>query len=300
MMGKMMKIVLKKSIKDEKGQALILTVILMLVGSLIITSLLGFMSTGLLAGQVFEKKMDGLYAADAGVEDALWKIKNDPPASYPYPYQLPDVNGMSVSILIEEVTTFYVLDVGEGGIHNYYFELESEPVQPPYDDGSDYIHEWRLRLTNKTNSPVKLERIIVSYSNELSYLSGLTNEDIDGLAPPPAGDFESSNQEFTYLDNDTLVTWEFPSPRPEIEAAPDPDNGDYTTVTCTFELVGPEDAAGITVILVTKRTDIGAVWENKPHKITATALADDGSTVVVEAGVLEGSDTVSVRSWEIE
>jgi len=291
MMGKMMKIVLKKSIKDETGQALILVVILLLVGSLIIAPLLGFMSTGLLAGQVFEKKMGGLYAADAGVEDALWQLINNPPASYPYSYSLPDVNEMLVSILIEEVTTFYVLDVGEGGTHNYYFELEG--IYLGYTGG---VHSYRLRLTNKTNSPVKVERIIVSYSNELSYLSGLTDEDTEGLK---SGSFELFDQEYIYLDSTTILTWEFTPPRPEIEAAPDPDNGDYTTVTCTFELVGPEDAAGVTVLLVAAREDIGAVWEYKPFRITATAQADDGSTVVIEAGVLQGTDTVLVESWEI-
>ena len=65
---------LNKSIRDEKGQALILVLILMLVGGLIIAPLLGFMSTGLMAGQVFEKKTDELYAANAGVEDALWHL----------------------------------------------------------------------------------------------------------------------------------------------------------------------------------------------------------------------------------
>jgi len=295
-----MKRTLNKSIRDEKGQALILALILLLIGGLIIAPLMGFMSTGLIAGQVFEKKMDGLYAADAGVEDALWKIKNDPPATYPDSYELPaDVNEMLVSIVIEEVTTFYTLDVGGGGPHNYYFELKGELVQPPYYDAGEggYIHEWRLILTNKTHEPVKVERIIVSYSNELSYLSGLTDEDIAGLK---SGSFESFDQEFIYLTNITILTWEFTPPRPEIEAAPDPENEVYTTVTCTFELVGPEDAAGLTVLLVTSREDIGTVWEFKPFKITATAQADDGSTVVVEAGVLEGGDTVSVGSWQIE
>jgi len=35
------------------------------------------MSTGLLAGKVYEKKMDEYYAADAGVEDAIWKIQDN-------------------------------------------------------------------------------------------------------------------------------------------------------------------------------------------------------------------------------
>ncbi len=71
-----MKRKLKEPGRDESGQALLLVVILLLVGTLIVVSLLGFMGTGLIAGQVFEKRMNEVYAADAGIEDAIWKIKN--------------------------------------------------------------------------------------------------------------------------------------------------------------------------------------------------------------------------------
>ena len=71
-----MKETVKKIIRDEKGRVLELVLILLTVGGLILAPLLGLMSTGLLAGQVYEKKTDELYAADAGVEDAVWKIDN--------------------------------------------------------------------------------------------------------------------------------------------------------------------------------------------------------------------------------
>ena len=73
-MNKMMKIALTKPVRDEKGQAMILVLILLVLGSLIIAPLLGFMSTGLLAGQMLEEKMGEIYTADAGVEDGLWNL----------------------------------------------------------------------------------------------------------------------------------------------------------------------------------------------------------------------------------
>ena len=72
-----MKAVVKRAIKDEKGAALALALVLLVVGGLILTPLLGLMSTGLIAGQVYEKKTDELYAADAGVEDAIWRIQTN-------------------------------------------------------------------------------------------------------------------------------------------------------------------------------------------------------------------------------
>lgn len=69
-----MKRTANKLVRDEKGQAMILVVLLLLVGALIITPLLGFMGTGLMAGQINETKMAEFYAADAGVENGLWEL----------------------------------------------------------------------------------------------------------------------------------------------------------------------------------------------------------------------------------
>ena len=85
-----MKRYVKRAIRDEQGNVLTLVLILLVVGGLILTPLLGLMSTGLVSGQVYERKMDEYYAADAGVEDAIWRIKYDPSDSYPYSYPDPE------------------------------------------------------------------------------------------------------------------------------------------------------------------------------------------------------------------
>ncbi len=110
-----MKRIMNKSIKDEKGQVLVLAMILMLVGGLIIVPLLGFMSTGLIVGRVFEDKMAQAYAADAGVEDAIYNIIT--PAAPYYGaldgldvneesalYTLTDINGLSVSYTVTKLS----------------------------------------------------------------------------------------------------------------------------------------------------------------------------------------------------
>ena len=71
-----MKTTAKNVIREESGKILILVLVLLVVGGLLLGPLLGLMSTGLVAGQVYEKKAAELYAADAGVEDAIWKITN--------------------------------------------------------------------------------------------------------------------------------------------------------------------------------------------------------------------------------
>ena len=121
-----MRVVVNRIVKDENGKVLIMVLILLVVGGLILTPLLGLMSTGLLAGQVYEKKMDELYAADAGVEDAIWKIQNDV-EELPGPacgggdpeywsYNISDVNGKSVEVTITYVNnlTYQVESVATG------------------------------------------------------------------------------------------------------------------------------------------------------------------------------------------
>jgi hypothetical protein len=103
-----MKAITKGSIRDEKGAALLLAVILLLVGGLISAALLGHMGTGILAGEVYDTKTAELYAADAGVEDALLKIQNQVeevaalhcPGNHTLPYTIADVNGKGVSVSI--------------------------------------------------------------------------------------------------------------------------------------------------------------------------------------------------------
>ena len=63
--------------KNESGQGVLAMVLLLLMlGAIILTPLLVFMQTGVKAGQVYESKLQEFYAADAGVEDAIWKINN--------------------------------------------------------------------------------------------------------------------------------------------------------------------------------------------------------------------------------
>jgi len=102
-----MKSAVKGLIRGERGKAMVLALILLVIGGLTATPLLAYMGSGLLAGEVYEKRTAELYAADAGVEDAVWKIQNqvDEVAGltvcYPdWSYNMTDVNGKSVDVTI--------------------------------------------------------------------------------------------------------------------------------------------------------------------------------------------------------
>jgi Flp pilus assembly pilin Flp len=96
-----MKTIFKRLVKDEKGASLVLVLILLLVSGLIIGPLLSYMGTGLFTNQVYEMRTDELYAADAGVEDAILRIPDLNLCLYQSTdFTIPDVNGKSVAVTI--------------------------------------------------------------------------------------------------------------------------------------------------------------------------------------------------------
>lgn len=63
--------------KGEAGQVLVIVTIVVALAALIMGPLLRFAYTGYQSAQTREERMLELYAADAGIEDAMYQIKND-------------------------------------------------------------------------------------------------------------------------------------------------------------------------------------------------------------------------------
>jgi len=154
----------KRLIREEKGQALVLVLILLLVSGLIIAPLLAYMGSGLIAGRVYEKRTAELYAADAGVEDAVWKIQHQAAGvgnltkCYPSTnYTITNVNGKNVT-----VTITYLIN---------------EPIYPTY-------HYRVVSTATGDGSGTQIEAYVASVYGDYS---GITNQvitsrgEIDGL-----------------------------------------------------------------------------------------------------------------------
>jgi len=280
---------LMKVIKGERGQALPIVLILLVFGGLIIAPCLSYATTSLNSGQVIEKSLNGLYAADVGIEDALWKLRNNPPTSYPYSYQLPSVNGLSVTVLMEEITMLYGILVGSPGVHSDWLQVDGSMT---YNEDLD-VYFYIVTVTNKSHSTIMIDEILVKLPGNFEYISGSTS-----------GDFTTDDPQIK-SDPDMGITlvWDFQPPRPSMEGAPDPEHGTYSIATQSFQLNGPPNysGGGDYVWVVATDVDIGCVGEANAYKITAQAK--DGETVVttVEAGALKNSDTgtVLVACWEI-
>jgi len=101
-----------KTLKRECGQALPMALIMMVVGGLLVVPMVTLMTTHLTSNRVVEQENFGIYAADAGIQDVLWKLGNgvEPFSDESSYYVLPEtVNGMTVTV--EELE----MDVGPDG-----------------------------------------------------------------------------------------------------------------------------------------------------------------------------------------
>jgi len=168
MRGEKRKIDVKTLIRDEKGAALVMVLILLLISGLITGPMLSYMGTGLSSGEVYEMRTDELYAADAGVEDAIWKIQQGYVALCPgdptYDYTMSDVNGKSVDVTITSfdgsgnlTLTYRVVSTSSGDgigteIEAYIFGVN------PYGDyegllGQVLTSQYEISIKGEVNPP---------------------------------------------------------------------------------------------------------------------------------------------------
>ncbi len=110
-MKKLRHFLLSRLSSGETGQAFILVLIFLMLGSLTLVPTLTHISTALKTGEIYEENTDELYTADSGIEDSLWRIKYDfMGADYkPYdfetawPYETEGLNQMTANFTIMNV-----------------------------------------------------------------------------------------------------------------------------------------------------------------------------------------------------
>jgi|GEM_PF-595298 len=238
-----MKTTVKRAIRDEQGKVLILVLVLLVVGGLVLTPLLGLMSTGLVAGQVYEKKTAELYAADAGVEDAIWKIQNrkadfDENGHYSYPEPL-IINGKNVDVVVYR----YDWDPTPCG-ENLTYQILSTATGAA---GSDTTIHAVLQSTSLNYSDLT-GSAITSGGNVTILPQGTNSSQIQGdISLPPGGVmdpafWEEDGYEGGEVKRETLI-W------PELDDLEefywqDVEHGTHYDLDTVIELNGQDDEVG--------------------------------------------------------
>lgn len=299
-----MKNILNELMRKEKGQALLITLGFLLIGGLVIVPTLGHMYTGLKATQVQEKRMNEYYAADAAVEDAIYKIIS----SYAplqaldmgnsYVYNLADpINGIaSISTnvtkrsLLEDILdpSEYKLDRPHEGWISFDAPLEVAQTE-------DYVeYSCNLTLQNTGSGKRTIQTLGVFFApfpgdenlivgpSDIVYTGNITDSMLEVDSPEtnltPGG--------FTFL-------WRWQS-----NQGPTFELGDTGSLIFTFKIYDPGwEHSTFFAFATTKEQDISLITSNiVPHKwlIEATAAGTKIRSFVVEDIV--GLD---ILTWEV-
>ncbi|HUT68922.1 MAG TPA: hypothetical protein VMW86_10310 [Dehalococcoidales bacterium] len=274
----MIKIIKEKFVNLIKGQdgiALPSVLAMFAVGSLLIVPSINYVATNLNTGSIIKEEFRGIVAADTGVEDALWNIKNDSP-NFQEPYTLTDINGLSVDINIDTVDTIWG-EIVDSGHHS---EWISTTANLTYNAG---IYDYTLAVSNNGSGNIRVLKILIDFPPNLDYEPYSTDSEILDFEPEKMGASESG----------IALVWEGAS------SMINPDE----TVYHRFQLNGPEgmeDEEGIGVIK-TQRDDIGTVWigDVQPYSITAEAKDGTETVITIRAGVLQYYSLLEINSWQI-
>jgi hypothetical protein len=221
-----------KWLRNETGQVLILVLVLMGVGALILGPLLSYMSTGIKAGTVYENKAADFYAADSGVEDGLWQIKNDhlqtlipsydvygfdkPTTDYPsgltYAYPAPlNVNNQEVSVIVSNAWmskdyTPASMGLSLADLHNI-----AENARLVSAGSVSGITQYKIALSynsDVSDPPLYVTQIGVWIPPGFTYNTGSSNLETN----PTTGNRPSSVTTSDY-NGGTVVTWTWSTPK---------------------------------------------------------------------------------------
>ncbi len=273
-------------IKGQQGQVLPAVLALLVIGGLTIAPGLNYTATSLNGSRIVSEDISGIYAADAGVTEALWALEN---SQSPPSQTSGNVNRMAVAMQTELLGTYtlYLGELIEPGEHNDYLDIDSTLA---WDEGAQaYQYTITITWNSESGEPViHFEEVGARIPPGYSYQTD--------SAAAFAGNLSTGEPEET-LDSSGafLLNWAMTPPLPEVSLA-------NPVATQSFYITGTGDLEGYYSWVVASRSDIGAVGEitGTEYRITATAARpEDGvTTATIVANVMLG-DTTSILSWQI-
>jgi hypothetical protein len=290
-----MKKILNKLIRNESGQVMPIVLILLLISGLMMSPLMGLMSTGLKAGQANEERMTLLYAADAGIEQALSQMQynpavlpgyGDPPLVYNLVSDLglEPVNGKEVTV---EIAYTWLLEGLESDANGTMPHIELVAI----DRTEPATGEYEVEITyDGTNGNVWIDRIGV-------WLPGMpVNFSYIG---PTWWDFTTSDPDHQVgVASGTALIWDL-SPRVKLPVDALTTNYHYFN----FEPIGEVPKGSFTWVR-SDRMDIYLAWSGSIEKYRITSTVTDAATgkqtVILANTFLDTDvDSVGITTWEV-
>jgi hypothetical protein len=276
--------------KDEGGYALIVVLVMLIVGSITMVPLLLLMTAGLTSSHHHEERMVRFYSADAGIEDAAYKIQNDDEnlpqnAGDTYPYQILDVNGYQIDVSIENLWILTGLETDAYGTMPH-AELVVVGTIP---EAGTYHVEFSY---DGSVGQLKIDRVGAWLPAGYSYVDNSSS----GITTHPQIPDNPTQSDFR---GGTVLIWDF-SGNVKFEDLPPPGGGDpgsfefpmKRVLTLQYTPSSPEPKGAFSWIR-TNRHDIYLSWDVASGTYTVTATA--GETDAESASVSDIPGDASVE-----
>ncbi|MDD5038794.1 MAG: hypothetical protein PHN78_05700 [Dehalococcoidales bacterium] len=298
-MHNLLKAYQNKKVAGQEGQALVSVLILWFLGSLLVLNLLTFSTSGLKTVTVYEKKTNELYAADAGMQDAIWQIKYDyletlltDPPYLPYDfntnwtYSISDnINTKEVNVTIQNVWIPKYLAVPSEAEASAIIEADKLIVT-----STNGTSSYKIKITYypETGEDLSVERLGVWLPRGFNYVTDSSNLEVDEDEPyysEPETESHAGGQ---------VVLWSFSSVPFTVFPGVNPTSSPWTAEV-TFRFASSQAGAepdAVAWITTSGVPDIPFSWEadTKVYKITSQA----GSTRV--ESYIAKSETRLLRS----
>ncbi len=275
---------LKQITSCEKGQVLPAVLALLVLGGLAIVPSLNYAATSLNAGRIISEGVRGVYAAEAGVEDALWSLEN----GISPPQQLSEnINQMEVTVQTEDkgTKTLYLGELVESGAKSDYLYVSSNIT---WVEGNRY--KFEITVTLLIDQTVHIEttgaRLPVGYHYEDD---SVTRSDGEAACEPEITQDGQGADLLNWLWKDWGLT------RPAL----DKNNVEFKL---TFYITGTGSQDGQYAWVIADPDVIGLVGEitGTSYRITATATrpGDGLPTAKITADVMMG-EAIYIVSWQV-
>jgi len=240
----------KQSLRKESGQALILVLILLVIGSLTIIPALAVASTALKTGTNYEMMSKDLYTADAGIEDGLWRIKydyfgpdyNKYDFTTTWEYETETVNGTTAMVEIQNVwipTNVTLESVGLDAVEARAI-IEGETIIVTGSAGAVPGQPFNIKIeyTPPAGESLVITSIGVWLPQGFTYTEGSgTLEQADPIADP-----YYAVPEVSTCDGGTAAVWTYSYPYPLFTSFPGVDPEETTmSAELSFSYSPPAD-----------------------------------------------------------
>ncbi|MBM4445349.1 MAG: hypothetical protein FJ020_08640, partial [Chloroflexi bacterium] len=206
----------------ETGQTSFTAVLVVLVlGGIVLTPTLAFAISGLRQEQSHEETMHEFYAADAGIEDAMWRIRNYEDGDWPdwmrgdwgdatfnhdpayWEYTIPQFNDKDITVRIQPTWLLEGLETpktGQGRTPNSDVEVSGNVVG---------VGKYEVAILKDAGfaGPLMIERIGVWLPSGFGYVAGSSNLEKASVPLPPAG-YRCTPTTYTFR-NGTAIVWDY-------------------------------------------------------------------------------------------